>query len=245
MYYIFNKFTSKQVSVFVLFFIVLFSMLFLGFREGLEGITIKPQISPGRCDAATTCDTCGQIAYDSSGSACYWCGVDKGCKSSSEYYDMATCAKGCRVPPNPAPGQQKKYPSTGLTPDKSGNLLPVGKPDPSPYNPNDITKCLSPCAINTKGYCTLGDKPCPPVQTTSPAVTSLPVPVPNPGSAEIPLVGNKETSAVLPGLNSDNKSSEQNKIPKPVLLTTPCQNISMFNGKIYLNPSDLSSDLTN
>ena len=60
----FNKFTLKQTLGFVSI-VVLFSMFFVTFREGLEGNgTIKPQISPGRCDAAKSCSSTKFCAND-------------------------------------------------------------------------------------------------------------------------------------------------------------------------------------
>ena len=244
----FNKFTLKQIIGFVSI-VVLFSMFIFSFREGLEGNgTTKPQISPGRCDAATSCDACGQIAYDSSGSSCYWCGIDKGCKSSAEYYDMSTCAKGCRVPPNPPADQQKKYHSTDLTPDSSGNFFPVNPKNP-PYNPQDIEACEAPCSWDSKGYCKLGDQACPYKKVVE--VCESPCSWNSKGSCTL---GNLPCQYIKPADNRknnpvdtiqnnpvdtrQNNPVDTNKVPEPVSWPLSCQNVSMFRGKIYLNPSD-------
>jgi hypothetical protein len=269
MHSLFNKLTLKQTLVFVSI-VVLFSMFFIlsDFREGLTGDgTNKPQISPGRCDDATTCETCGQIAHDASGSVCYWCGVDKGCKSPTDYYDMTTCAKGCRIPPNPPADQQKKYPSTDLTPDSSGNFFPVNPKKP-PYNPSDIEACESPCSWDSKGYCKLGDQACPykkvvqvcespcswdskgsctlgnlPCQYIKPADTRQNNPFDKKYDQARDIKSSKNKLTDMTPL--DRKSSEtenepnyKNKVPEPVSWPLSCQNVSMFRGKIYLNPSD-------
>ena len=254
----FNKFTLKQILGFVSI-VVLFSMFFLfsDFREGLKGDgTTKPQISPGRCDDATTCETCGQIAHDASGSVCYWCGVDKGCKSPTDYYDMTTCAKGCRVPPNPPADQQKKYPSTDLTPDSSGKFFPVNPKNP-PYNPSDIEACEAPCSWDSKGYCKLGDQACPykkvvevcespcswdskgsctlgnlPCQYIKPADTRQDKPSDTRRDKPSDTIYDKAAG------NIEDKLKDKNNVPEPVSWPLSCKNVSMFRGKIYLNPSD-------
>uniref|UniRef100_A0A6C0E3I1 Uncharacterized protein n=1 Tax=viral metagenome TaxID=1070528 RepID=A0A6C0E3I1_9ZZZZ len=274
MHSLFNKLTLKQTLVFVSI-VVLFSMFFLlsDFREGLTGDgTNKPQISPGRCDDATTCETCGQIAHDASGSVCYWCGVDKGCKSPTDYYDATTCAKGCRVPPNPPADQQKKYPSTDLTPDSSGKFFPV-EPKKPPYNPSDIEACEAPCSWNDKGYCKLGDQACPykkevevcqapcswnskgsctlgnlPCQYIKPADTRQDKPSDTRQNKPTDIREDKtpesrqdkpaDTRQDKPADTRQDNSTNKNKVPEPVSWPLSCQNVSMFRGKIYLNPSD-------
>ena len=272
MHLLFNKLKIKHIVGFVSI-VVLFSMFFVTFREGLEGNgTIKPQISPGRCDAAKSCEACGQIAHDASGSVCYWCGTDKGCKSPAEYYDMTTCAKGCRVPPNPPADQQKKYPSTDLTPDSSGKFFPVNPKTPA-YNPADIEDCQSPCSWDSKGYCKLGDKACPykkdvevckspcsldskgsctlgglPCQYIKPIDTRQDKPADTRQNKPADTRQNKpadnrqnkpaDTRQNKPADTRQNKPNDKNKVPEPVSWPLSCKNVSMFRGKIYLNPSD-------
>ena len=239
MYSFLNKFTSKQILGFVSI-VVLFSIFFLSFREGLEGST-KPQILPGSCAAATSCDSCGQIAQDSTGSVCYWCGVDKGCKSPTDYYDATTCAKGCRVPPNPSADQQKKYPSTDLIPDSSGNFFPVNPKTPA-YNPEEIEACVSPCSWNDKGYCKLGENACPYKKEVE--VCEKPCYWNSKGDCTtrrgLPCQYIKpiKSDDTRHDKSDDYKPSDKNKVPEPVSWPLSCKNVSMFRGKIFLNPSD-------
>ena len=265
MHSLFNKFTSKQILGFVSI-VVLFSIFFLSFREGLEGAgTTKPQILPGSCAAATSCDSCGQITQDSTGSVCYWCGIDKGCKSPTDYYDATTCAKGCRVPPNPSADQQKKYPSTDLIPDSSGNFFPVNPKTP-PYNPEEIEACVSPCSWNDKGYCKLGENACP----YKKEVKICEKPCSWNSKGDCTTRGGLPCQYIKPiksddtrhdksddtrhdksddtrhdksddsrhDKSDDYKPSDKNKVPEPVSWPLSCKNVSMFRGKIYLNPSD-------
>jgi hypothetical protein len=255
MHLLFKKITSNQILWFVSI-VVLFSIFFISFREGLE-VSNKLENSLGRCDAAKSCDACGQIAYDSSGSTCYWCGVDKGCKSSSEYYDMSKCAKGCSVIPNPPPDQQKKYPSTDITPEISGNFFPVNPKNP-PYNPGDIEACESPCAWNSKGYCKLRDEVCPykkeiekceaPCSWNSKGVCSTlqdlpcnyikPIKSDDTRNDKAYDISRDKSNDTRNDKSDDYKPSDKNKVPEPVSWPLSCKNVSMFRGKIYLNPSD-------